>query len=335
MCLAAVAIGQNTRFPWVLASNRDEFHDRPTSPLAWWQPEGDSTALLGGRDLAVGGRWLALRADGRLALVSNVREPGRFDPAAPSRRGLVVEGLRAGPADAVWLSGATGASCNGFNLLLADLRTDHAVWATNRPAQQQGLGAGVYGLSNASLNTPWPKVSHLKCRLATLAAQRDSVERIALQAFSALADRTQAADELLLRTGISTERERQLSSPFIHLPATPQAGAYGTPCSTVVVVEDLAAERCVHVFERRFDANGRWSGETAERILLPAPAADPAPRRAIGSAVAPGLAALMAWPVPGQVPATPEAASLLVAMVGLTVAVTTAAAAAAAAAKKF
>ena len=228
VCLVALAIGHSARFPWVLASNRDEFHARPTLPLAWWPAEGDAPRVLGGRDLGAGGSWLALRADGRLALVTNVREPGRFDATAPSRGALVVQGLQAGLADAAWLHGVVTAPRNGFNLLLADLRTGAAVWATNRQAQQRVLGAGIYGLSNASLDTPWPKVSHLKRSLAMLDPHGDSAEHIALQAFAALAERGAAPDDLLPHTGIPIDRERQLSSPFIHIPATAQAGAYGT-----------------------------------------------------------------------------------------------------------
>ncbi len=296
MCLAAVAIGQSARFPWLLASNRDEFHDRPTAPLAWWLPEGDSTAVLGGRDLAAGGSWLALRADGRLALITNVREPGRFDPTASSRGRLVADGLRAGPADTLWLREVCAASCNGFNLLLADLGTDQAVWATNRPAQQRALGTDIYGLSNASLDTPWPKVSRLKCALAALITAHSSADQLATDCFAALGDRSPAPDELLPSTGIPQQRERQLSSPFIHIPATgtPPTGAYGTRCSTVVVIEVLAhqrpeaadicrpplqgdkhsgqaaitCDRWVHVFERRFDAAGANAGQTVHRFAL-------------------------------------------------------------------
>jgi uncharacterized protein with NRDE domain len=123
-------------------------------PVAWWLPDGHSTAVLGGRDLAAGGSWLVLRPEDRLALVTHVREPGRFDAAAPSHSGLVLEGMRAGPSDAAWLRNVSEAPRNGFNLLLADLGTRHAVWATNRPAQQRVLGADLYGVSNAALDTP-------------------------------------------------------------------------------------------------------------------------------------------------------------------------------------
>ena len=259
-------MGQSTRFPWVLASNRDEFHDRPALPLGWWQGNDERPDVLAGRDLAAGGSWLALRADGRLALLTNVREPGRFDSTAPSRGALVVEGLQAGPANAAWLQGVVAAPRNGFNLLLADLSADLAVWATNRSPQQRVLGKGIYGLSNASLDTPWPKVTHLKRTLGTLAASAGSAESIAVLAFAALADRAPVADHMLPRTGVPIERERQLSPSFIHIPATAQTSAYGTRCSTVVVVENLAAERRVHVFERSFDADGREAGEAAGRV---------------------------------------------------------------------
>lgn len=270
MCLVAIAVGQSTRFPWVLASNRDEFHDRPTVPMAWWLPEGDSTEVLGGRDLAAGGSWLALRADGRLALVTNVREPGRFEPAALSRGALVVEGLRAGPADRPWLQGVAETPRNGFNLLLADLHTDEAVWSTNRPAQQRVLGAGIYGVSNASLDTPWPKVNRLKRVLGALVDSADSAERLATDCLAALADRSRAPDEDLPQTGVPIRRERQLSSSFIHIPAseTPPTSAYGTRCSTVVVVEMVAGKRWANVFERRFDAAGAFAGQTAHRFAL-------------------------------------------------------------------
>ena len=270
MCLAVMAIGQCTRFPWVLASNRDEFHDRPTLAMDWWLPEGESTPVLGGRDLAAGGSWLALRADGRLALVTNVREPGRFDPAAASRGGLVVQGLRAGPADSAWLREVSSAPRNGFNLVLANLDTGDAAWATNRPAQQRVLGAGIYGVSNASLDTPWPKVTRLKRALAALIAEDSSAEQLAVGCFTTLADRSPAPDEALPRTGIPIQRERQLSSAFIHVPGTdtPPVGAYGTRCSTVVVVEDVAAQRRVYVFERRYDAAGTCAGQTTHQFVL-------------------------------------------------------------------
>ena len=51
MCLIAFAIGQNPRFPLVVAANRDEFFARPSAPLGAWNEEPD---IIGGRDLVAG-----------------------------------------------------------------------------------------------------------------------------------------------------------------------------------------------------------------------------------------------------------------------------------------
>ena len=61
MCLIAFAIGQNPRFPLVVAANRDEFFRRPTAAMDWWQADSGQH-LLAGRDLASGGTWLAISA---------------------------------------------------------------------------------------------------------------------------------------------------------------------------------------------------------------------------------------------------------------------------------
>ena len=51
---------------------------------------------------------------------------------------------------------------NGFNLILADLRTETMVYVTNRPEGDQKfvteVSPGIHVLTNASLDTPWPKV---------------------------------------------------------------------------------------------------------------------------------------------------------------------------------
>jgi uncharacterized protein with NRDE domain len=277
MCLAALALAQHPRFPWVLASNRDEFFNRPAAPLAWWQPEGAaasaSGAVLSGRDLSAGGTWLGLTRAGRLALVTNVREPGRFDPAAASRGALVlqaVQGVSLGPRDAAaWLD-AAAVPRNGYNLIVADLIDGSALWASNRPSPQtRALGAGLFGLSNAALDTPWPKVTALKQRLGAAVATAHSSQQLAEAAFAALADRQHAPDAALPATGVPLERERQLSPAFIRIDARATgAGVYGTRCSTVVIVEQLGAQREVQVIERRCDEDGAVSGETALSFRL-------------------------------------------------------------------
>jgi len=73
MCLVALAIDQSRRFPLVVASNRDEYFKRRAARMAWWTPAPGAPAVLSGRDLESGGTWLGLTAQGRMALVTNVR----------------------------------------------------------------------------------------------------------------------------------------------------------------------------------------------------------------------------------------------------------------------
>ena len=82
MCVAVLAWQAHPRWRLVVAANRDEFHERPTAPLARW-----SDGTIAGRDLQAGGTWLGLNAAGRLALVTNFRLPGYPRPDLASRGG--------------------------------------------------------------------------------------------------------------------------------------------------------------------------------------------------------------------------------------------------------
>lgn len=265
MCLVAMAVSQSERFPFVVASNRDEFFDRAAAPLAWWQGDAGASPVLGGRDLSAGGTWLGLNRAGRLALVTNVREPARFEAGLASRGALAPAALAASDQE---LRALVQAPRNGFNLVVADTRRGTGLWLSNRSAQPRALGPGLFGLSNAALDTPWPKTLALKQRLREAVARHDRVQDLVQASFVALADGSIAADDALPRTGIPLERERQLSAAFIRIPAAEgSAGsAYGTRCSTVVVVEQRGNIQLVWVHERRFDALGQVSGETTAQF---------------------------------------------------------------------
>lgn len=269
MCLAAIAIAQHARFPWVVAANRDEFFSRPAEPLGWWQPAPGEPALLSGRDLAAGGTWLGVNSRGRFAMVTNVREPQRTPLAtSPSRGDLVTRWLRQQRADAELLQDSLHTARNGFNLLVGDLRGDAGMWLNNRLQKQQRLGPGLAGLSNAALDTPWPKLTRLKQRLHAAVSGAESVQQLAADTLKALADATPAPDAELPDTGVGLARERLLSPAFISIPGPDTRAHYGTRCSTVVVVEQVGPRRVVSVFERRFDADGAACGDTALALEL-------------------------------------------------------------------
>lgn len=262
MCLAAFALNAHPRFPLVIAANRDEFFARAAAPMAWWQADG--TELLAGRDLSAGGTWFGLTRAGRLALLTNVREPARQRSDAPSRGRLVVDWLAARGNAEDFAHGLAG-GYNGFNLVTADLARNTWHWLSNRTPAPVRLADGIHALSNAAMDTPWPKTVGLKAELARALRTADSAEQLAALLFDALADATPAPDPALPDTGIGLDRERLLSPRFIRMadPARPGSALYGTRCSTVLIRE---ASGATHAVERTVTAQGGWLAPVMHRL---------------------------------------------------------------------
>jgi len=266
VCLAVIALDAHPRYALVVAANRDEQHARPAAPLAWWS-DRNPRDLLAGRDLAAGGTWLGITARGRWAFVTNVREPGRFDPALASRGALVVRVLddRRDTIETLTDVERAGAGYNGYNLIAGDV--SRAAWTSNRAPAPRALAAGIHGVSNAALDTPWPKLVRVQRGVkAWIADESDDVAPL----FDLLADRAIAPDDALPSTGVPLALERRLSAPFILSPH------YGTRASTVVTI---ARDGSARFHERSFDADGRATGDVVERfVLAPGGVPPPAPR---------------------------------------------------------
>ena len=165
MCLAVVALDAHPRYTLIVAANRDEFHARPTQPAHWWTDD-TGAGILAGRDLRHGGTWLGVSRAGRWAFVTNVREPKRHDPLAPSRGALVPAVLRSDATveRSVEAAIAHAGSVNGFNLLAGE--GVEAAFGSNRRSLLRSLDAGIHGISNAHLDDPWPKVARVRSGVA-------------------------------------------------------------------------------------------------------------------------------------------------------------------------
>lgn len=259
MCLIALAWRTHPRYRLVLAANRDEFHARPTLPLAEWR---DAPGVYGGRDGLHGGGWLALRGR-RLAAVTNVRRPPERE--GHSRGALVADFVQtdATTHDALRALSSAAPRYRPFNLLAHD--GDSLAFATNLPVvpgdgedgrdyAMRLLTPGLHGISNGALDAPWPKTAMLMVRLdawlCSSAANAATPDFTPL--FAALTDTDIAADERLPDTGIGLDRERFLSPAFI------RHEVYGTRASTVVLIADDHAL----IVERRFGPAGAFEGET-------------------------------------------------------------------------
>ena len=228
MCLAAFAINASARWPLVIASNRDEFFARPALALAEWQTSAGHS-IISGRDLRAGGTWLGITPTGRIALLTNVREPQ--SPVAPKSRGDLVMRWLQGSMDAGQFMAQTDRTAyGGFNLVLGDMQTGAWSYLSNRPRATglhiQPMTDGVYGLSNAALDTPWPKTLALK------AAMNDALKtKSETPLWDALASRSRAAMEELPTAGLPLGLETALSSAFVDAPES----GYGTRCTTLLM----------------------------------------------------------------------------------------------------
>lgn len=229
MCLITFAWDTHPAFRLVVAANRDELHARPAAPAHWWE---DAPDVLAGRDLREGGTWMGITRGGRFAAVTNYRDPGFAQKAdAPSRGALVADFLR-GAADAEAYAhdlAMRAAAYNRFNLLVGD--DGGLFYVSNRADGVRRLQPGVYGLSNALLDTRWPKVVRAKAAMADALRRADSAaDGWESGLWELLADHVIAADDDLPDTGVGAERERLLSAPFI------RGDVYGTRASTVLTV---------------------------------------------------------------------------------------------------
>jgi uncharacterized protein with NRDE domain len=286
MCLVAFAIGASERWPLVIAANRDEFLARPTLPLARWHP-ASGQEIISGRDLRAGGTWMGMTPGGRIAFLTNVRQAS--PEAAPRSRGELVTRWLEGAGDAASFvaelekADGGGAAYGGFNLVLGDLQRGDWTWVTNKSVllsaastlYVQALPPGLYGLSNAGLDTPWPKTLELKRVLAAALQAGDdesngTAGREAMEAllWTALGNRQRALPQDLPHTGVAPELEEALSSAFVDFPVR----AYGTRCSTVLLATPFNG-----------DADTQWDIQLEERTHVRGGLAQGAPQDEAGA----------------------------------------------------
>ncbi|WP_130908371.1 NRDE family protein [Pseudomonas sp. Sample_16] len=248
MCLIVFAWRPDHAQPLIVAANRDEFYARPSLPLAQW-PEAPH--VYAGRDLEAGGTWLGVGANGRFAALTNIRDPHR--PPGRKSRGELVAGFLSGDVsidDYLTDVVARSPEYGGFNLLVGN---KNELWHFNaRATEAVMLPPGVYGLSNAGLDTPWPKLLRAKAALSQVLDEPQPEALLAL-----LNDAQTAPFNELPDTGVGLATETLLSSVFI------ASQSYGTRASTALIVQ---ADGSRHMVERSFGPFGGHLGEVEVRV---------------------------------------------------------------------
>lgn len=241
MCLILLAFKKHPLFRLIIAANRDEYYERPSAPPGFWE---DAPEVLAGRDLRAGGTWLGITRKGRIAAITNYRDPASTKKNAPSRGRLVSDFLMGNEAPDEYLRRVSeqGDAFNGFNLVVGE--GEDIRWYSNRGGRVIALRPGLYGISNRLLDTPWPKVERGKQQMEDLLRREAGPSPEEL--FQVLQDRTVPCDDRLPDTGVGLEWERMLSPSFVSSPI------YGTRSSTLIFVE--ASDR-VTFLDRTFNSH--------------------------------------------------------------------------------
>ncbi|MEH6583655.1 MAG: NRDE family protein [Halioglobus sp.] len=262
MCLLIFAHRTSNQYPLLIAANRDEFHQRPTAASAFWPHYPD---LLAGRDELSGGTWMGVTRNGRFAAVTNYRDPSATYDAPRSRGELPLAYLTGEEHPQAYLEAVSqrAGEYAGFNLLVG--RGDE-LWYINNyskgkghtPAEPRALAPGIYGLSNAQLDTPWPKVSTGKQQLREMSGDDASVSHDAL--LELVSSTELASVDALNALGMGTTMERLLSAQFI------RSETYGTRSSTTLWRD---GEGNTSWRELSFDAQGVISDRRQEDFRTP------------------------------------------------------------------
>jgi len=223
MCLLRFNWQPNGATPLTLVANRDEFHQRPALPAQFW-PEHPH--ILAGKDLSAGGTWLGVTKQGYFAALTNVRQLPSPHQGDISRGQLVLDYLSDQPEPQQYLAHIHQQAnrYDGFNLIVGNR---HECWyytnhQSNGPVE---LHAGLYGLSNAALDTPWPKLNAAKRHLQSWLEQGRHAPLHTI-----LRDPATYPQAMQPDTGIGQPWETLLSSAFII------SENYGTRASTALQI---------------------------------------------------------------------------------------------------
>ncbi|XP_061351150.1 uncharacterized protein LOC133296215 [Gastrolobium bilobum] len=253
MCIALFLWQAHPLYPFLLLNNRDEYHNRPTKPMSWWE----GSDILGGRDEIAGGTWLACSREGRIAFLTNVLEL-RTLPEAKSRGDLPVSFLKSkkNPKEFAESLKREAHCYNGFNLIVADISSKSMVYISNRPKGQhitiQEVSPGLHVLSNAKLDSPWHKALRLEMGFKEQLVKYGEGEIPVKEVIQKLMKDKTKAEESRLHHVCSLDWEFNLSSIFVEV-ETP-LGLFGTRSSAALIVR-LSGE--VSFFEAYLD-DGVW-----------------------------------------------------------------------------
>tara|TARA_R110002072_G_scaffold90500_4_gene202407 strand:- start:2906 stop:3694 length:789 start_codon:yes stop_codon:yes gene_type:complete len=261
MCLIIFNWQPDSQQPLTLAANRDEFHQRPSLDAHFWE---DQPAIFAGRDLEQKGTWLGLAKTEesktfKLAALTNFRSADTT--LYQYSRGEITQNfLTSGQSAIDYAKQINFEQYAGFNGLFFDGQAlVYCHYQKDQMPEIFTLTSGLYGLSNAKLDSPWPKVKQAKNALTKLDKHKTN-EDVANALLASLKDKTLAKDTDLPNTGVGIDMERMLSAAFIISPN------YGTRTSSIVIIEGDNEKQAAYFKERHFSPKGRQTRELSKQL---------------------------------------------------------------------
>lgn len=242
MCTLLFAFKANSKYDFIFLGNRDEYKNRPSLKAHFWK---SNPAILAGMDLEKGGTWTGITKEGRIAFLTNYRDFSIKKTSQLSRGYLTQDFLMRsiGPQKYLQEIQLAHTEYNPFNLVVGTMKE---LWFySNIEDQIRPINPGVFGLSNALLDTPWFKLNKAKTRFADLLCSDFTVNEL----FDILDDNEIPLDDELPRTGVPLETERMLSTIHIDTPD------YGTVFKTVILV---TAQGDAEFYEKSLNDHGGW-----------------------------------------------------------------------------
>src|SRR6056297_830636 len=249
MCLIVFAFNHHPKFPVIFAANRDEFYAREAQKAHFWDTK---PAVLAGKDLRAGGTWLGVSEKGDFGAITNFRDLDNPREGDRSRGEIIPEFLTRENSPQQKLRQLIQESQHyaGFNLLAGN--SERLYYLSNVSGDMQTVAPGIHGISNAYLDTPWPKVevakSECKQAIKPTRIDRDMIFRF-------LKNSDTYPEESLPSTGLSPEMEKAISPIFI------ETEGYGTRCSTLLTIDRPGN---VHFTEKTYPVDGDSSEEVKE-----------------------------------------------------------------------
>ncbi len=242
MCLIVLSYNNHSEYKLIFAANRDEFYERPSSPVHFWKNE----PVLAGKDLKESGTWCGITKNGRFAAITNYRNIKSIKKDAVSRGKIVSDFLTGTSSPELYSKGLADSAnlYNGYSLIFGD--QSDLYFFSNQNKKLLKIESGIHGLSNHLLDTPWFNVKRGTELLKQAIEKEDNLtERL----FTLLSDKIISPDDELPDTGLDKDIEKKISSIFV------ETSDYGTRSSTIILIDQ---NNQVTFIEKSLSTNKDW-----------------------------------------------------------------------------